>query len=646
MSVAAARCSLLLVALAPLLPAQFEHEVLPWLQKQGCASAYCHGSASGQGGFKLSLFGSDAAADWETIVLGHEGRRLDLREPEQSLLLQKPTLALRHGGGRRLQTDSAAWRALRAWIDAGAAYRDEQPAALARLELVAAPQGFRALASFERAGAAESRDVTALALWNSTDPRVATVGDDGQVTQLGAGITWITARYGNLTERAEVVVPFAEPQAPPVIAHPLAAAWRAHLARLGLEAPPKASSWLLARRLHLDLAGRVPTEQELAEFLADPDPGRTADRLFARPEFAEVWARHFADWLELPPQLRSRVELWLAQQIPANELVRRLLAGPASPNQFGDTGSWLARIGDPRDRAELVARSLLGIRVGCARCHDHPLDRWRMDEHLAFSACFASPRAAPEGAMTQGELFAPDGSVVTPLLLPLGNLDRAPGDDRRAAIAAFVLDESHGMFARNLANRLHATLFGRGLVEPVDDHRAGNPAVDEAMLDVLADTLRAADCDLRAGLRLLVTSGLYAASSRPGENPQDAQQAELLARRSVRALTPELWSRAVAWIAGAEAPAPPGSPLSRELALLNGELLHHLLARGTVLDAPADLGGDAGEQIDWLYRTILSRPPTAAERAHVSSALGERRHEDWRRLAYALLAGREFGMVR
>lgn len=661
------------------------HDVLPVLQRAGCSSAYCHGSATGRAGFRLSLFGSDAASDFEAITTQFGGRRLDLREPDRSLLLQKALGKLAHGGGRRLAMHDDSYQRLRAWVAAGAPFRGHAARELVGLEVALVAGRAVATARFEHAssggaGSTIEQDVSDVAWFATSDPLVVAVDANGVLTYRGKGQAHITARFGNLTAIARVVRAFA----PVGVAErvpdesSLDRAYRAHLAELGLSLAKPVSPAQLVRRLHLDLVGRPPTPQELDQFVAQclvaeevPTAiARCVARLSARREFAEVWGEHLADWFELPPSTdaspaaqvarRHRRDLvdGVAQGLGLPAIARRLVLwgreGTASSTSMID------RFGDARDRAEYAGRTLLGMRIGCARCHDHPSDRWRQSEHVAFSACFAAPRAtAPvatgpaaigSSGMMAGTLFdVESGEPVTPRLLNLTSSPAAASatmaadlDTRRAQLTEFLLSRSHDGFAKNASNRIFSILFGRGLVEPVDDLRFGNPALDAGMLAALVAEFHRCEGRLPDLLQFVMSAAVYAAPCSNEATSEDQAAVTHLASQASRALPPRTYLRALAAVVGREPGEPmPAAGLAQELALRNGPLVRQLLeSGGTTIDATFELCSGPKERLLELWRTVLSRAPSAHERERFLPFANERMA--YRDLAFALLTGREF----
>ena len=640
-------------------PFHFAHDISPLLVKQACASAECHGAATGQAGFKLSLFAMNPAADYAALTQDLDGRRIDLAKPESSLLLRKPTRQIKHKGGRIFKKDSADYESLLGWIQRGAAFTENEPGRLAKLRLEPRDGGFSAVAEYRLATRTATRDVTRLTVFSSTDETVALVHDNGSVTKRAPGVAWIIARYAGHNARAVIRRSFNEdpPDEPPPT-HPLDSAWLAGLESLGLSSSAEADAFVLARRVHIDLAGRPPTPDELDAFIALPPDRRlakTADRLMRTEEFAEVFADHYRRWLELPEgrlekdfeksrntKLRRYLLDAVRQNKPLPQLARDILGG-------GEAGGFVSRHNDPRDRAEYVGRTLLGLSIGCARCHDHPMDRWQQREHLAFSAYFADARPNPEGGMMAGKLFLPGtGKAVQPALLQLNPAaPLAPGDE----LAWSIIDGSHDQFGRNVANRFFGILVGKHLVDTPDDHRLSNPAIHGALLDVLVLEFGRTDGDLRKLIRTIVTSRVYALASQPGEGRALATDpaARYLARREARPLTPTQFKRAVESVVGDELPQepPPESPLARQLYVLNSGLIQGGLTKpGNSVAAIGDFVSEPTDQLRELFRLVLSRDPRPSEADAFLPTLQKQSAAGLSDLAFALMAGREFGSLR
>ena len=670
----------------------FTYDILPILAKSGCSAAECHGGATGRGGFKLSLFGSNPRSDYETITQELDARRVDYLTPANSLILKKPSRQIRHGGGRRLHQDDQGFKDLLRWIESGIPYIEGLPKELIDLTLKPKAEGFAAqdgimpysvIATFQMPSGRQKHDVTRLVMLSSTNDLVATVDKHGNVTQQGPGEAWILARYGNLSARTSIKQAFsrAEPSSldssptreeettqtdPSYLPHPLDAVWLKRIRTLGLVSIAPASDAVLVRRLYLDLAGRPPSPYEVQRFLEMPEKNRVAvvvDELLKSKEFSKVFALHLGEWFEVPPpgkdgrndrKINRALRQFFHESIEAedsmSDIVRKIL------NEETPKLAW-KRFSDPRDRAEFVGRSMLGLSIGCARCHNHPLDRWKRTEHLQFSAYFTDPRPAPDEGMMAGKFFQPEnGKLINPVLLPLGlrtSESDTPLYTREEKLTRFVLENAADQFARNIANRIFGSLIGKYLVNPPTDHRPSNPAIHEPILDLLTQTFQAGGTDLRELVRFIVTSRLYALSSDPaGEGSLSGDPAlQYLARREARPLSAAQFKTAVESVLGVEIkqPPPPESPLSRQLYVMNSGLIQAGLDHpGNQVNAIFDFEMDAGKQLEDLYMLILSRSPRSEEKSAFVSFLAKA--EETRRagkdLAFALLASREFGSLR
>ena len=652
----------------------FRHDIVPLLHRHGCSSAYCHGSATGRGGFKLSLFGTDPEADHHAIVEELDGRRLDHVDPSESLLLRKASKATSHGGGLRLPERHSGFRAIQSWIARGAPLESSEARRLEGLEIERQGDRVRAFATFIRGVVKERHDVSERTVFESSNPEVVHVDEDGRVEISGDGEAWIFAHYSQEHARHPIVAPFSERKRAPRNSDratmALDAAWRRRLDELGLEPAASAPQTTVARRLYLDLAGRPPSPRELARFLALPEDTRvekTARKLVDSRDFSTTFAAHLAQWLEIPAaknqrnfnvDRNARLREWLLELVRADRPLREIVDSTLDSNGRG--ASLLSRHSDPRDRSEFVGRAFLGTRIGCARCHNHPLDRWTQEDHLAFSAFFANPRPNPEGGMSEGLLFHPKtGDIVAPRLLPADL--KVPVSEklaRRERLSRFLFDRGHDLFARSIANRVFQTFLGSGLVEPVDDHRLSNPASHEPLLDALAEIFAGSDTRLRPLVLAIVSSKIYALSSDPASTRSfpDSAEVRFLARRESRSLDALRFERAVRYVVGVP-PLPSAfqgsslsdAPLAKQLATLNGPLLHSSLNAGqTNVDAVFDFRGDARDQLRDLWLTILARPPRPEELNAFASVLenSENRTIAGRDIAFALLASREFGSIR
>jgi len=557
----------------------FDTEIVPVLTKAGCNAGACHGAAAGRGGFHLSLFGGDPAADHEAIVHALEGRRIDLARPAESLLLRKPTGQLKHGGRVVLDADGAGAKRLTEWLAAGAPRgairRLTHFAATASASVVDrddAEVGLRAVARFE--GGPEV-DVTAWTVFTAADPTAVSVLDKAGVTAVvhRRGQHDLVARFLDRVEPVRVTRPLGDK---PV---DLAGEPRTNLideeildtlAGLRLPVSPQADDAAFLRRLRLDLTGTLPTPDEVAAYPNDKSEKKRAalvDRLLASDDFADYWTLKFSRLLRvrsLPSEKQgvAAYTRWLRESLrgnlPMDRWAKELLTATGDSHAVGPA-NFARMTNDARAQAELVSRVFLGARMQCANCHNHPLDRWTQDDYHGLAAVFARlergrvVQVGARGAVTN--LRTGDPAVPR---LP-GTRDLGEGDSL-GAFAEWVTAKDNPHFARAQVNRLWRALFGRGLVEPVDDLRATNPATHPRLLDRLADDFVRHGYDLRRTLRLIALSRAYGRSETAvaGNEADD----RYYARAYRRPLEPEVLADAIVAVTGVPevyAGTPPGT---------------------------------------------------------------------------------------
>lgn len=566
----------------------FATEIVPVLTKAGCNAGACHGAATGQGGFRLSLLGYDVGDDYDRLARELGGRRIDLGRPEASLMLRKASGDLDHEGGRRLPRSSRGYQRIRDWIAAGAP-RDPSDLRVAELEVEPSDillDGAKVSTSLRvMATTSDGRrsDVTEWALYSSNDDAVATVNRTGDVVMAGPGLASVMVRYGGQAVAATVTVPWGarlepddEPEFDPRLFFEVDELVEWNLKRLGLRAAPVAAPATFYRRLYLDLLGRLPSPEELRERLGDDDSPsvreQAVEELLKREEFADHWAYRVSEWLGVgsrraSPKVAERWHGWLREQIgagtPWNDIVHAMLVAEGDPAEVGPAGFY-ALASDPRDVAEQVASRFLGIRLACARCHAHPEDRWTQDDYHGFAACFA--RMTRDGGVIRsvatGALEHPKtGMPVEPALLRIvvsgEGVPRREADPRGHA-AAWIAGMGSGSPELRLAfaNRVWREVMGRGLVEPPDDLRPSRPASNPVLLARLADRLVSDGFDLRRLLRCIVTSKAYqrvsswAGTADPVGGPPAALLERVQARAMSRPLSAEVFLDAVAQVSG------------------------------------------------------------------------------------------------
>ena len=536
-------------AAAPAPPPSFTRDVIPLFTKLGCNAGGCHGAAQGKNGFKLSLFGFDAEADWRRITRELGGRRIDFAEPEASLVYAKPLGILPHKGGVRMREGDDAATLLRRWIDSGAAL---DPKPLPRLTgITISPRAPGALAAGQELGLAleatwddgEAVDVGRWGIWSSSDEQVAKVGDGGLVRAIGAGEAVIVARYGSRAEVKKIVVrSAAAPRDDPLPTAPIDRFMEERRRVLGVEKAGRADDGTFLRRVRLDITGTLPTIDETRRFLADPDPlkrERLVDRLLGGPEFLEIWGTSWLEVLRIESQklgvkaMDAFTDWWMKEIVsgrPFDELARELVTSEGS-SFLKPAVNFFVVDQDPKGLAETTAQLFLGVRLQCAQCHNHPFDRWTMDDYYGFAAFFArvalktsdDTRERVVYERATGEVRHPlDQRVMAPRFLGGDEGTIAPGRSRREALADLLTGAAPGGLARNVANRLFARFFGRGLVDPVDDVRVSNPPSHPELLEYLATRLQDSRFDVRALARELVLSETYALGRSAAKAPATA----------------------------------------------------------------------------------------------------------------------------
>ncbi|MGA0040570.1 MAG: DUF1549 domain-containing protein [Pirellulales bacterium] len=522
----------------------FTNDIVPILSKAGCNGGGCHGALAGKAGFRLSLFGYDPASDHLAITREALGRRVDLAEPATSLLLIKPTMAVPHKGGLRLDTGGEDYQLLARWITAGCPgpQPDERQLTSIGIEpeeallTLGQQAAFRVTAHYNDGSI---RDVTRWARFTATDATVASVDAQGTATAIGHGSGAITAWFSSQIAVGRVTAPFENEidqstfdNAPR--ANLIDELVLAQLSRLRLAPSPACDDATFLRRAYLDTIGRLPTPEEVRHYLADTSPlkrERLIDLLLARPEFVDYWSYKWADIFlvtgsALRPAAVKAYASWIRDRVaenkPWDELVGDVVTASGSSVENGAT-NFFAVHQDPETMAENTSQAFLSLSIGCAKCHNHPLEKWTNDQYYAFANLFARVRAKGWGGDARngdglrtlyveprGDLLQPrTGRPLPPAPLDGDPLDAASADDRREALAAWLTSPDNPYFTRAIVNRVWANFFGIGLVNPIDDLRATNPASNEQLLTALADFTVDHDYDLKALMRLMLLSETY-----------------------------------------------------------------------------------------------------------------------------------------
>lgn len=709
----------------PATPPDFDVLVQPLLSRHGCNMGACHASQHGKGGLILSVMGYDPQLDHTSLVRGRTGRRVNFLEPEQSLLLKKPTMQVAHGGGHRILRSSDDYDLLREWIRGGApGPQSEAPRVTAlvvsparRIAKVEDVQQLRIVAQYSNGAA---RDVTGWARFDSLDDAVLRVTPEGLVGVVGAGQATVMVRFQGQTGISQFTAPYgtelqlADWKNNNFIDEHAAGKFR----ELGIEPSLLCDDATFLRRAWLDAIGTLPPPEDVTAFLAENSPDqreRLVDRLLGltgdplldvhNDAYAAYWTLKWSDLLRnsskgqaTDQQRMWAMHNWLREGLrtnrPFDQMVREMITAKGSVFSNGPA-SYYRIFGNSSDLAEATAQLFLGVRIQCAKCHHHPFEAYGQEDYYSFAAFFARVGAKNSEEFglfgresivlvrSGGEVQHPKtGKTLSPR--PLGGEPVEHPLDRRIPLAEWLTSPDNPFFARSIANRYVAFLLGRGLVEPVDDMRATNPATNPELLDALAAHFIESGFDLRRMMRVIMTSRLYQLDSAP--TPANASDQKFYSHYKVKRLAAEPLLDAIDLVTGAqtkfkslplgtraielpdaeypdyflnvfakprrvsvcECERPSDANLVQALHTLNGDTIANKSADDQGRIAQAIVAGSSDDEIvSDMYLRALSRPPTEGELAAAREflALSSNRQEILEDLQWALLNSKEFLFV-
>ncbi|MBI1831033.1 MAG: DUF1549 domain-containing protein [Planctomycetes bacterium] len=547
-------------------PLNFVNDIEPILSRHGCNAGGCHGRASGQNGFKLSLFGFDPAFDYNAIVKEARGRRVFPSSPDNSLILTKASGMVAHGGGRRLPEETEDYRTLRRWILQGAPLGDDRAATLQKLSIVPDQRVMQRKQEQQVAVLAHYtdgivRDVTKQAQFQSNEIAVAAVDADGIVRSFElAGDATVMARYQGQVAVFRALVPLGKPIAkyPDFPANnyidTLALArWK----KLDIVPSELCSDSEFIRRVTVDLCGRLPTVEETKAFLADTTATKRSkliDRLLDSRDYAAYFAMRWGSVLRNASlagseQAAYAFHEWIRDHIarnrPYDEFVRGIVAA-AGEWQDAPAVNWYWQMRDDQLHQPVAdtAQVFLGLRLQCAKCHHHPYERWSQNDYYGLAGFFSRlgrkglgepPPYYASRTRTTGEINPATLKPIEPKLLDGPVLKVPPEDDPRHRLVDWMAEPGNPFFAKALVNRMWGHLMGRGLVDPIDDMRETNPPSNPELLDALAKDFIKSKLDVKHVLRTICNSRTYQLSSEPNEfNQHDKQNhARSYARRMI-----------------------------------------------------------------------------------------------------------------
>lgn len=539
-------------------PVSFRNDFVAAMNVGGCNQGACHGTPSGKNGFKLSLRGYDPDADYLQLSRDVLGRRTDHQMPQTSLMYLKALGRVPHEGSVRFSPDSVPGRTFLAWLTEG--LRDDAPGTptLKKVEvlpgnrLLLEPSRGQQLAVLGHFSDGSVKDVTRLTVFTSSDPAIADVNANGLVKFSQTGEVAILCRY--LEELVPVRLTYLEPKPDfkwpgPKENNYIDQHIFAKLKLLNILPSELCSDQEFIRRAYLDVCGILPTPEETRAFLNSKEPDRRAkliDALLERPEYADLWT---LKWSDVFRSNRKAIQLkgthvfqkWLRSHIDQNtgldQVVHEMLT--ATGSTYANPAANYYRIArDPSNLAETTAQLFFGIRMQCAKCHNHPFERWTQDDYYSTAAFFArvKQKADPvepgdpkkkDGAeyiytAREGEVTQPRTGKTMPPRFMGGVVPQVqPGMDRRQVFADWLIGSSNPFFAKSVVNRIWFHLTGRGIVDPVDDFRDSNPSANDDLLDALARDFVANKFDAKNLIRTIMNSRTYQLSAETNDSNKE-----------------------------------------------------------------------------------------------------------------------------
>jgi hypothetical protein len=689
----------------------FRNHVMPVLTKLGCNQGACHGAAAGKNGFKLTLRGYDPELDYQVLTRQSLGRRINKIEPAKSLILLKGTMALGHGGGKRMEVDSLEYRVLGEWIAAGIVAPSESDARLKNIEVTTNALAnnevqLRVKANYDDG---HSEDVTRWVKYSVADAVVASVDEAGKVKLSGHGESAVTAQYQSAVAFTRVANAFPNKIAPEVFANSPKQNYVDELVikklqTLNIAPSGQANDSEFIRRAFLDAAGILPTAQEVNDFLNDSAPDKRAqivNALLEREEYVDYWTNKWDDLLLVSTLKVSNNSMWsfhnwIRQSIKSNkpwdQFVRELITASGNTLENGAANYFVIHK-EPTDLNENLSQAFLGMSITCARCHNHPLEKWTQKQYFEMANLFG--RVALKNGVRAGDVSvytSPTGEVVLPRLnkpLPPRPLDGDAipfeGQDRREHLANWLTAPENPYFARSVVNRVWKNFMGRGLVEAVDDMRATNPPTNEELLSSLTKDFTDHKFDLKHLMRTIMNSAAYQRASEA--NATNAKDDKYYSKYIVKRLPAEVMLDALSQVTNVPTMFPDFAPGTRAIQLpdsrlnqyflkvfgkpprvatcecersaeptvqqalhiINGETLNQKLrAPGGFVDNVVKLGLPDAMLIEHLYLSAFARKPSDKEMTNLLAELKTNRSEAMARrqavedVVWAVLTSKEF----
>jgi hypothetical protein len=690
-------------------PISFKLDIMPIFMRAGCNQGGCHGAARGKDGFRLSLFGFDADGDHYRLTREINGRRINLALPGESLLMEKAAGKVPHTGGERIKEGDQYWNTLIRWLDAGA---PQDPPTIAKPVAV---ELYPKQAVLDGKGATQQmvvrarysdgteRDVTSLALFLSNNDNSAKISPDGQVTAAESGEAFVMARFATFTIGAQVIVlpkglQFTFPNVPEN--NYIDTLVNAKLKKLRIAPSELCDDETFLRRAYFDIIGMLPTVEEYQRFMNNKSANKReqlVDELLGRKEFAELWVLKWAELLQIRSsnQVSYKAMLlyynWLqdkiARNVPVNEWVQELLGANGGTFKNPATNYYQNET-DILKVSENVAQVFMGMRIQCAQCHNHPFDRWTMDDYYSFAAFFSQigrkgtddPRETIVFNSRGGEVGHPVNKQVMPPKFLGGAVPDVAGKDRRVVLAQWLASPDNPYFATNLANRVWAHFFGIGIINEVDDVRVSNPASNPELLAELGKRFTEYKYDFKKLVRDICLSRTYQLSTQA--NPSNEGDTRNFAHAGLRRIKAETFLDCISQVTETKNKFP-GLPvgaravqiadggistyflttfgratretvcscevrleptLSQSLHLLNGDTTTQKIQAGNLVGRRLAEKKAPSEIVEELYIRCLSRKPTVKEKAKLDAIVAAEpdKKKALDDIFWALLNSREF----
>ncbi len=674
----------------------FRQHVIPILTKRSCNSGPCHGAAGGKNGLKLTLRGYDPGADYDVLTREATARRISLADPASSLFLLKSTMTVPHGGGRKIAVDSLEYQVLSEWVAAGAPGPSDDDPEVVGLEVypraaTLEPGAKQRLVVRAKYSDGRVADVSRWARYTSTDAAVAEVNDGGVVTMVGRGEAAITVAYSTSVLYSRLTVPHEneiseEEFGRLTVNNYIDELVLEKLRKLRIAPSAAADDSTFLRRAYLDSTGTLPSAEQVEDFLADDSADkrrRLIDRLLERPEYADYWAYKWSDLLLVSTNSDhlNRTALWdfynwirdsVAENKPWDQFAQDIFSSAGSSRENGALNYFVLHK-DTIELAENTTQAFMGQTLTCARCHNHPLEKWTQVQYYRFANLFTRIGIKSGDEPGDSIIFQKDfGDISHPRMgrplppTPLDGEELALDslDDRKLHLADWLTSEQNPYFARNIVSRVWANFFARGLVVPADDLRATNPTSNEKLFDALVEDLVAGGYDVKHLIRRIMNSGTYQLSSTP--NASNQRDDKYYSKYQVKRLPAEVILDALSSITGQDSkfegyPAGMralqlpdiqvesqflesfGRPLrlvcdvqersadpsiAQALHVINGETLNgKLRADGNNIASFLDLGLSDRRILDHLFLSAFSRYPNESEQQAILGELRKARAE-------------------